>query len=148
MNGKIWKVWFPHVTTRGRPGAIRSPISTDSYSSVYPWLEVDFRGTLISRLLLLLLLVLALSSRTDIDLSHSNRGRGMVMVSIRAVVSDDSILKKEFVLPGEIVSLVTSMASLPIIAIFFWQRLQQARFKTLSIASVTLLLVCGGLWHG
>lgn len=63
------------------------------------------------------------------------------MAVTRAVVSDSTILKTGFLLPGEIVSLVTSMATLPIIAVFFWQRLKQARFKASTVAACTLLLV-------
>jgi hypothetical protein len=65
----------------------------------------------------------------------------MTMVAIRAVISDNNIVKTKFLLPGEIVSLVTSMLSLPVIAIFFWQRLLQARHTSFTAASCTLLLV-------
>lgn len=64
------------------------------------------------------------------------------MVAIRAVVSDSNAVKSQFLLEGEVVSLVTSMASLPLIAIFFWQRLQQAKHKAFTVASCCLLLVC------
>lgn len=63
------------------------------------------------------------------------------MVDIRAVISDSNAVKSKFLLPGEIVSLVTSMISLPIMAIFFWQRWLQAKQKTFTAASCTLLLV-------
>ncbi|PIA89054.1 hypothetical protein CB0940_07283 [Cercospora beticola] len=62
------------------------------------------------------------------------------MVAIRAVVSDSNAVKSQFLLEGEVVSLVTSMASLPLIAVFFWQRLQQAKHKAFTVASCCLLL--------
>ncbi|KAI5363267.1 hypothetical protein Slin15195_G106510 [Septoria linicola] len=62
------------------------------------------------------------------------------MAVIRAVISDDNIIKSKFLLAGEVVSLVTAMASLPIIAIFFWQRLLQARHTSLTLASCSLLV--------
>ncbi|CZT17280.1 uncharacterized protein RCC_03114 [Ramularia collo-cygni] len=62
------------------------------------------------------------------------------MPNPRAVVSDSTILKTGFLLPGEIVSLLTSMISLPIIAIFFWQRLRQAHVKAYTVASCALLM--------
>ncbi|KAK4618170.1 hypothetical protein CLAFUW4_12287 [Fulvia fulva] len=57
-----------------------------------------------------------------------------------AVVSDDTILKKGFLLPGDIVSILLALTGLPIITVFFYQRLQNARTKHFTVASVTLLL--------
>ncbi|KAF2216961.1 hypothetical protein CERZMDRAFT_80958 [Cercospora zeae-maydis SCOH1-5] len=62
------------------------------------------------------------------------------MVAIRAVVSDSNVVKSQFLLEGEVVSLVTSMASLPIIAVFCWQRFLQAKHKAFTVASSCLLL--------
>lgn len=91
--------------------------------------------------------VLAYFSRNILTVVNRPIRDRKIMVAIRAVVSDGTIMKKEFLLPGEIVSLLTSMASLPIIAIFFWQRLQQSRFKAFTVASCTLLLVSIGKRH-
>lgn len=63
------------------------------------------------------------------------------MVSIRAVISDTTVVKAKFPLPGEIASLLTSMVALPVMALFFWQRLNQARHKAFTAASCALLLV-------
>lgn len=63
------------------------------------------------------------------------------MVSIRAVISDTTVVKAKFPLPGEIASLLTSMVALPVMALFFWQRLNQAKHKAFTAASCALLLV-------
>lgn len=68
-----------------------------------------------------------------------------IMPVIRAVVSDENPVKQGFLLPEDIVSLLTAMISLPIISVFFWQRLQAAQTRGPSVASVTLLLVSNSI---
>ncbi|KAF2166057.1 hypothetical protein M409DRAFT_23785 [Zasmidium cellare ATCC 36951] len=57
-----------------------------------------------------------------------------------AVISDTNAVKDRFLLPGDIISLLTSLISLPIIAVFFYQRLQNACHRNITMASVTLLM--------
>ncbi|CAK4031406.1 hypothetical protein CB0940_07283 [Lecanosticta acicola] len=67
-----------------------------------------------------------------------------------AVISDDNPVKKEFLLPGDIVSLITSLLSLPLIAVFFYQRWQWQRWQRChsnlatgtqwTVATITLLV--------
>ncbi|KXT12247.1 hypothetical protein AC579_813 [Pseudocercospora musae] len=64
----------------------------------------------------------------------------MMVVLTRAVVSNSNAVKQKFQLPGEISSLVMALLSLPIIAVFFIDRLRSARQRGATIASVTLLL--------
>ncbi|KXS98230.1 hypothetical protein AC578_271 [Pseudocercospora eumusae] len=64
----------------------------------------------------------------------------MMVVLTRAVVSNSNAVKQKFQLPGEISSLVVALLSLPIIAVFFFDRLRSARQQGTTIASVTLLL--------
>jgi hypothetical protein len=60
-----------------------------------------------------------------------------------AIVNDESIVKKEFVLSGEVASLLLSLIGLPLIALLFPERLQTARKARWNVASVTLLAVSG-----
>ncbi|EME40942.1 hypothetical protein DOTSEDRAFT_27534 [Dothistroma septosporum NZE10] len=57
-----------------------------------------------------------------------------------AVISDSTILKTDFLLPGDIVSLLLALTGVPIVAVFFYQRYENARRKRVTVASVTLLL--------
>ncbi|KAK4494343.1 hypothetical protein PRZ48_014641 [Zasmidium cellare] len=57
-----------------------------------------------------------------------------------AVISDDNPVKDRFLLPGDIISLLTSLISLPIVAVFFFQRLQNGLHRKITMASVTLLM--------
>ncbi|KAH9832723.1 hypothetical protein Tdes44962_MAKER00203 [Teratosphaeria destructans] len=55
------------------------------------------------------------------------------------IVSDQSNVKHDFLLPGEICSLVLSLIALPAITVMFMQRWQTARQTRFNVASVTLL---------
>ncbi|KJX97606.1 hypothetical protein TI39_contig477g00004 [Zymoseptoria brevis] len=55
------------------------------------------------------------------------------------VISNDNIVRQEFVLSGEIVSMLVSLVSLPIIAVLFWQRFEDARKKRWNVAGISLL---------
>ncbi|EME78453.1 uncharacterized protein MYCFIDRAFT_80868 [Pseudocercospora fijiensis CIRAD86] len=63
-----------------------------------------------------------------------------MVVLTRAIVSDSNPVKQKFQLPGEISSLVVALLSLPIIAVFFFDRLRSSKKRGTTIASVTLLL--------
>jgi hypothetical protein len=58
-----------------------------------------------------------------------------------AVISDENPVRHEFPLIGEIISLVTSLATVAIIAVLFLERFQQSRYRSFSIATYTLLIV-------
>ena len=60
-----------------------------------------------------------------------------------AIVDNSNLVRRKFLLPGEIISINVSLVALSLIAVFFCQRWQHAQARNHTIATSLLLFVSG-----